>query len=30
MIRSGLILMIKDLALKGKSVSQIASEVGVS
>lgn len=30
MIRSGLILMIKDLALKGKSVSQIASEVGIS
>lgn len=30
MIRSGLILMIKDLALKGKSVSQFASEVGVS
>ncbi len=30
MIRSGLILMIKDLAAKGKSASQISREVGVA
>ena len=30
MIRSGLILMIKDMAAKNKSAAQIASEVGVA